>query len=95
MAAATKKEKKSRSLPLEDWRITNLKQSILETFDIYGFNSFIQERIKLALIQENQLDNTLASTQVKLIGEGFQHEIRMGGTININLKVCSKRFYKM
>jgi hypothetical protein len=39
MAAATKKEKKRRSLPLEgrhsSGHITNLKQSILETFDIY------------------------------------------------------------
>jgi hypothetical protein len=39
MAAATKKEKKRR-LPLEggarSGHITNLKQSILETFDIYG-----------------------------------------------------------
>jgi hypothetical protein len=40
MAAATKKEKKRRSY---SWKvgtisrhITNLKQSILETFDIYG-----------------------------------------------------------
>jgi len=40
MAAATKKEKKRRSLP---WKAgarsghkTNLKQSIFETFDIYG-----------------------------------------------------------
>jgi hypothetical protein len=39
MAAATKKEKKRRSLPLESsassGHITNLKQSILDTFDIY------------------------------------------------------------
>jgi hypothetical protein len=43
MAATTKKEKKRRSLP---WKAgassrhtTNLKQSILETFDIYEWNT--------------------------------------------------------
>jgi len=39
MAAATKKEKKRRSFPWKagasSGHITNLKQSILETFDIY------------------------------------------------------------
>jgi hypothetical protein len=39
MAAATKKEKKQLTLgrlPASSGHITNLKQSILETFDIYG-----------------------------------------------------------
>jgi hypothetical protein len=40
MAAATKKEEKRRSFPWKagtsSGHITNLKQSILETLDIYG-----------------------------------------------------------
>jgi hypothetical protein len=45
MTTATKKEKKRRSLPLEagssSGHTTNLKQFILETFDIYGSLTFI------------------------------------------------------
>ncbi len=51
-----------------------------------SFNCFIQERMKLALIQEDKLDNTLTST-VKIIGEGFQLEIKKGEIINLKLKV--------
>ncbi len=39
---------------------------------------------KPALIQEDQLDNTLTSTQVKTIGEGFQLEIKRGEQFNLN-----------
>jgi hypothetical protein len=43
MTAATKKGKKRRRVPWKagasSGHITNLKQSILETFDIYGFGS--------------------------------------------------------
>ncbi len=44
MTATTKKEKKRRSLPLRKagtsgGHITNLKQSILQTFDIYSYTS--------------------------------------------------------
>jgi hypothetical protein len=45
MATATKKKRKEEAYP---WKagaisryITNLKQSILETFDIYGMDLFI------------------------------------------------------
>jgi hypothetical protein len=41
MAAATKKNRKEEAYPWKagtsSGHITNLKQSILETFDIYGF----------------------------------------------------------
>jgi hypothetical protein len=47
------------------------------------------ERKKLALIQEDLLDNSLTSTQVNTIGEGFQLEMKKGEIINIKLKVCS------
>jgi hypothetical protein len=36
MAAATKKEKEEAEGSASSWHITNLKQSILETFNIYG-----------------------------------------------------------
>jgi hypothetical protein len=39
-------------------------------------STYLFKRIKLALTQEDLLDNTLTSTQVKLIGEGFQLEIK-------------------
>jgi hypothetical protein len=45
----------------------------------------------VALIQEDLPDNTLTSTQVKIIGEGFQLEIKKGEIINLKLKVCSVR----
>jgi hypothetical protein len=35
------------------------------------------------------MDNTLTSTKVKLIGEGFKLEIKRGETINFKLKACS------
>jgi hypothetical protein len=52
MAAATKKEKKRRSLPLEggasSGHTTNLKKSILETFDIYAVASIEMYKFTLA-----------------------------------------------
>jgi len=34
--------------------------------------------VKLTLVQEDQLDNSLTSMQVKIIGEGVQLEIKRG-----------------
>jgi hypothetical protein len=46
MAAATKKKRKEEAYPWKagasSGHITNLKQSILETFDIYGFTTEIE-----------------------------------------------------
>jgi hypothetical protein len=36
------------------------------------------KRIKVAIQQVDQLDNSMTSTQVKIIGEGFQLEIKRG-----------------
>jgi hypothetical protein len=47
MGAATKKEKKRRSLPLEGRYITNLKQSILETFDIYDSSASMDQNTEI------------------------------------------------
>ncbi len=49
MAAATKKEKKKLTFSkagASSGHITNLKQSILETFDIYGW--FIDQKLDLS-----------------------------------------------
>ncbi len=58
MAAATKKERKEEAYPLKTgasgWHITNLKQSILETFDIYSNYSCV---VRFAAIGDNQLSD--------------------------------------
>ncbi len=49
MAAATKKKRKEEAYPWKagasSGHITNLKESILETFDIYGMNVCQKQRI--------------------------------------------------
>ncbi len=67
--------------------ITKPKQSIFAPFDIYENNRVRQElslRIKLALQQEDLLDNSLTSTLVQTIGEGFQLEIKRGEQLILN-----------
>ncbi len=43
----------------------------------------------MASIQEDLLDNSLTSTQVKIIGGGGFNLKLKGGTINLKFKVCS------
>ncbi len=57
MAAATKKEKKRRKEEAYPWKAgassrhkTNLKQSILETIDIYGFNCKSVAKVVIILL---------------------------------------------
>jgi hypothetical protein len=40
----------------------------------------------MTLQQEDYLDNLLTSSQVKIIGEGFQLEIKRGQYLNLNSK---------
>jgi hypothetical protein len=50
MAAATKKEEaNSWKAGTSSGHITNLKQSILETFDIYGYNSLFYKLLLFCL----------------------------------------------
>ncbi len=42
------------------------------------------KRIKVAIQQVDQLDNSMTSTQVKIIGEGFQLEIKRGWQLILN-----------
>ncbi len=46
--------------------------------DKNGASTDIFKIVKLTLVQEDQLDNSLTSMQVKIIGEGVQLEIKRG-----------------
>jgi len=55
MAASTKKRKEKKKASPSSGHITNLKQSILETFDIYGTNPFVYKHLTASMYKEQQI----------------------------------------
>jgi hypothetical protein len=62
MTTATKKKRKEEAYPWKagasSWQITKLKQSILETFDIYGQSIDIERKYRMLKICYAPATNT-------------------------------------